>query len=60
MQRLALVFAFQTAMSLAQGGTATIQGNLSEVKGKKAIAGAFVTAVRSGLPPREFYGRLCC
>jgi len=50
MHKITLAILFQAGALLAQTGTASIQGTLSDATNKKAIAGAFVSAVRSGLP----------
>src|SRR6516162_6980726 len=36
---------------MAQTGTGGIQGTVTDVSNNKPIAGAFVIAIRSGLPP---------
>lgn len=51
MQRLLiLIFASRLAL-LAQTATGNIQGTVADASSNKPIAGAFVIAIRSGLPP---------
>jgi len=51
MQRMILAILFQSAVLMAQVGTAGIQGTVTDAASKRAVAGKFVTAIRSGLPP---------
>jgi hypothetical protein len=51
MHRMILAILFQSAVLMAQVGTASIQGTVTDAASNKAVAGAYVTAIRSGLPP---------
>jgi hypothetical protein len=50
MQPMILAILFQSALLTAQVGTPGIQGTVTDAAGNMAVAGAFVTAIRSGLP----------
>ena len=51
MRRLAFLIVTSTLALQAQTATGSIQGTITDATSNKPIAGAFVIAIRSGLPP---------
>lgn len=51
MQRLLILIFTSSLAATAQTGTGAIQGTVADASSNKPIAGAFVIAIRSGLPP---------
>ena len=51
MQRLLILILTSSLALMAQTGTGGIQGTVTDASNNKPIAGAFVIAIRSGLPP---------
>lgn len=50
MQRMILATLLQSAVLMAQVGTASIQGTVTDGASNQGVSGASVTAIRSGLP----------